>query len=59
MTAEQLEKAKEERRIREEMEDYYAEDGNFFVGMLWATVLSIPIWVSLYGWVNIVKDFMM
>ena len=30
-------------------------EGDFYKGMLWATTLSIPLWVSFFGWINIIK----
>jgi hypothetical protein len=33
------------------------KEGNFIVGMYWGTLLSIPLWVSFFGWVKLVKGF--
>lgn len=26
---------------------------NFFKGMLWASLLSIPLWLSFFGWLKL------
>jgi len=31
----------------------FAEDGNLFEGLFWATLLSIPLWISFFGWIKI------
>lgn len=40
-------------------EDRYTETDEdelgFFKGMVWGTVLSIPLWLSFFGWINIIK----
>ncbi|CAG9612137.1 hypothetical protein BACCIP111899_01309 [Bacillus rhizoplanae] len=28
-------------------------DGNFFVGLLWGSLFSIILWMSLIGWIKI------
>ncbi|MCM3597744.1 hypothetical protein M4D55_18405 [Metabacillus idriensis] len=33
------------------------QDANFFKGMIWATVLSIPLWVSFFGWMKIILSY--
>lgn len=30
---------------------------NFFKGMLWASLLSIPLWVSFFGWLKLTVRF--
>lgn len=42
---------------QKEIEKYYAEDGNFFKGLMWAVLLSIPLWVSIFGWIKIISSF--
>lgn len=32
----------------------YLEEGNFFKGLLWGIALSIPLWVSIAGWMKII-----
>ena len=32
------------------------KDGNFVIGLLWGSTLSIPLWVSLIGWVWSIAD---
>lgn len=32
------------------------KDGNFAVGMVWGVSLSIPLWISIFGWVHIIKN---
>lgn len=31
-------------------------EGNLRVGLLWATLFSIPLYLSIWGWVQIVSD---
>lgn len=31
---------------------------NFFKGMLWATLLSVPLWLSFFGWMKITISFL-
>jgi hypothetical protein len=31
------------------MEQY---DGDVFVGLFWGIALSIPLWLSIFGWVK-------
>jgi hypothetical protein len=41
--------------------DYYlilrgvsnVHEENFFKGMLWATFLSVPLWLSFFGWMKL------
>jgi hypothetical protein len=30
------------------------DEGNFVVGMYWGLLLSLPLWVSLLGWVRLI-----
>jgi hypothetical protein len=32
------------------------EDGNMMIGLFCGTLLSIPLWISIFGWVKIIKD---
>ncbi|WP_377887488.1 hypothetical protein [Alkalihalobacillus sp. R86527] len=34
------------------MEDY--QEGNFALGIIWGISLSIPLWISLFGWAKLV-----
>ncbi|MGG3449108.1 hypothetical protein [Domibacillus aminovorans] len=38
--------------------DEYHEDGHFFIGLTWATVLSVPLWISFFGWIKLVGHFL-
>lgn len=31
---------------------------NFFKGMLWATLLSVPLWLSFFGWMKLTLTFL-
>jgi hypothetical protein len=31
------------------------EQGNFFTGLFWGIMFSIPLWMAIFGWVNIIK----
>lgn len=31
--------------------------GNFVVGMFWGTALSIPLWLSFFGWIKLIATF--
>jgi hypothetical protein len=31
-------------------------EGDFRVGLLWATLLSIPLYLSIWGWIQLVSD---
>ena len=33
-----------------EYEHYHA--GKFSVGLLWGTLLSVPLWISFLGWIK-------
>ncbi|USK27974.1 MULTISPECIES: hypothetical protein [Metabacillus] len=33
------------------------KDANFFKGMIWATILSVPLWVSFFGWIKIILSY--
>lgn len=30
----------------------YEEEGNLAVGLMWGILLSIPLWMSLLGWIR-------
>jgi hypothetical protein len=32
------------------------EQGNVFKGLLWGILLSIPLWISLFGWSRILLN---
>jgi hypothetical protein len=31
------------------------EEGNIIVGLFWGTLFSIPLWISIVGWVKLLK----
>jgi hypothetical protein len=33
------------------------EEGNIIVGLFWGTLFSIPLWISIFGWVKIIRKF--
>lgn len=33
------------------------EEGNFAIGMAWGTLLSIPLWISIIGWIRLTMVF--
>jgi hypothetical protein len=33
----------------------FNEDENFAKGMVWAACLSIPLWLSFFGWIKMVS----
>ncbi|EKN64147.1 hypothetical protein BABA_23640 [Neobacillus bataviensis LMG 21833] len=35
-----------------------AKEGNLFVGLLWGTSLSIPLWVAFFGWIKLITHFL-
>lgn len=37
--------------------DYY-EEGNFLKGLTWGIMLSIPLWLSFFGWIKIIRSFL-
>ncbi|TCN24172.1 hypothetical protein EV146_108287 [Mesobacillus foraminis] len=34
------------------------EQGNFLVGFLWGTSLSVPLWIALLGWLKIIINLL-
>jgi hypothetical protein len=30
-------------------------EGNFAVGFCWAVLLSIPLWISIFGWIKLIS----
>jgi hypothetical protein len=36
------------------MEETYETDNSFFKGLFWGSVLSIPLWLSFFGWVKLI-----
>ncbi|MDX8343100.1 hypothetical protein [Rossellomorea sp. YZS02] len=28
------------------------EEGSLFVGLYWGVVFSIPLWISIFGWIK-------
>ncbi|MGX1266690.1 hypothetical protein RKD55_004634 [Rossellomorea marisflavi] len=35
-------------------ENTHTEESNVFRGMAWGMLLSAPIWLSLFGWLNLI-----
>ena len=33
-------------------------EGNLFEGVLWGTLLSMPLWLAIIGWVKITLSFL-
>ncbi len=33
-------------------------DGSFSVGLFWGTLLSVPLWISILGWLKIVITYL-
>lgn len=42
-----------------EFEKYIANEheGNFVRGAMWATMLSLPLWLSLFGWIKLIGSW--
>lgn len=34
------------------------EQGNFLVGFLWGTSLSVPLWIAFFGWIKLMIQFL-
>lgn len=34
------------------------DEGNFFKGILWGVMFSVPLWLSIFGWINLVKQML-
>lgn len=34
------------------------EGVNFFKGLLWGTALSIPLWISIIGWAQLILNIL-
>lgn len=32
------------------MEENEEKEGNFFVGLFWGTIISVPLWIAIIGW---------
>jgi hypothetical protein len=30
------------------------EEGNIFYGLFWGTLLSIPLWLSIFDWIKMI-----
>jgi hypothetical protein len=33
------------------------EEGNVIIGLFWGILFSIPLWISIFGWVKIIREF--
>jgi hypothetical protein len=40
------------------MKESYETEGNFFLGLFWGGMISIPLWISFFGWVKLVIRFL-
>lgn len=40
------------------MEYEHSQDGVFSSGLLWGTLLSVPLWISFFGWMKIIITFL-
>lgn len=38
--------------------EYDHSDGSFSVGLFWGTLLSVPLWISILGWLKIVITYL-
>jgi hypothetical protein len=38
------------------MNESFETEGNFFKGLFWGSVLSIPLWLSFFGWIKIIAN---
>lgn len=38
--------------------DEYQEESQFFVGLTWAAVFSVPLWISFFGWIKLMRHFL-
>jgi hypothetical protein len=38
------------------MKESYENDGNFFKGLFWGATLSVPLWLSFFGWVKLILE---
>lgn len=36
------------------MNKYEYEEGRFHIGLIWGTIFSIPLWISIIGWIKII-----
>lgn len=34
------------------------KEHNFYIGMLWGTSLSIPLWLAFFGWIKLIAAFL-
>lgn len=34
------------------------EEQNMIKGLIWGSILSVPLWVSIFGWVKIFKEIL-
>jgi hypothetical protein len=41
------------------MEETYETDSSFFKGLLWGSILSVPLWLSFFGWVKLILGFIL
>lgn len=35
------------------MEDTHKHEGNLLKGLMWGVTMSIPLWVSFFGWIKL------
>jgi hypothetical protein len=36
------------------MHETYETESHFFQGLFWGSLLSIPLWLSFFGWVKLI-----
>jgi hypothetical protein len=33
--------------------------GDFLIGLIWGTSLSIPLWLSIFGWIKLMHTMLL
>jgi hypothetical protein len=39
------------------MHETYATDNHFFKGLFWGSVLTVPLWLSFFGWAKLIFGY--
>jgi hypothetical protein len=47
-----------EKQHMKEVVTWNHSDGSFSVGLFWGTLLSVPLWISILGWLKIVITYL-
>ncbi len=34
------------------------DEENFFKGIFWGVMFSVPLWLAIFGWINLVKQML-